>query len=146
MPGNFNLERFLTVQDPMIAQVMQELGAGKKRGYWMWYIFPQLAGLGQNLISAQYAISSIAEARAYLTHRVLGKRLIDCTRMVNKTDSRSALAVFGSPDDIKFHSSMTLFDRVHPGFVFREAMDIFFHAKPEVRTLALLNGPASGRN
>jgi uncharacterized protein (DUF1810 family) len=120
-------------------RVLAELRAGRKQSHWMWFIFPQLLGLGQSMMSRQYGIPSLLEARDYLTHPILGKRLIECTRLVNRADERSALAVFGTPDDLKFHSSMTLFDRVQPGRCFREALDGFFHGKGDPRTLELLS-------
>jgi uncharacterized protein (DUF1810 family) len=111
----------------------------------MWFVFPQLLGLGESLMARQFGVPTILEARDYLTHPLLGRRLMECTRLVNRVDERSALGVFGSPDDIKFHSSMTLFDRVHPGTCFREALDGFFHGRGDPRTLEMLNRARIGR-
>jgi uncharacterized protein (DUF1810 family) len=146
VPESFDLNWFLEAQEPIMPLVLEELCAGQKRSHWMWYIFPQLAGLGRSRMARHYAIPSICEARDYLTHPVLGQRLIECTRLVNQTGGRSALAVFGSPDDLKFHSSMTLFDRVHPGSVFTEALDTYFHSIPDPRTMKLLSGATVGRS
>lgn len=139
MPNSFNLENFVKAQDPIYQRVLDELKAGQKQTHWMWFIFPQLLGLGESVLSRSFGIPSLLEARDYLTHPVLGKRLVECTRLVTRLDHRSALTVFGSPDDLKFHSSMTLFDRVHPGTSFREALDGFFHGRGDPRTLELLS-------
>ncbi len=139
MPNSFSLEQFVKAQEPVYAQVLQELRAGRKQSHWMWFVFPQPVGLGDSLMARQYGIPSLVAARDYLTHPLLGKRLVECTRLVNRVDERSALAVFGSPDDLKFHSSMTLFDRVHPGTCFREALDVFFYGKGSARTLDIMN-------
>jgi uncharacterized protein (DUF1810 family) len=112
-PGDpFDLQRFVAAQEPVIADVKQELRSGRKRGHWMWYIFPQIDGLGRSEMSRRYAIGSRKEAEAYLSHPVLGPRLRECTELVNGIDGRSANDVFGSPDDLKFRSSMTLFEAV----------------------------------
>ncbi len=142
MSASFNLDQFVRAQDPVMPRVLQELRAGRKQTHWMWFIFPQLLGLGTSMMSRQYGIPSLLDARDYLAHPILGKRLVECTRLVNQLDSHSALAVFGTPDDVKFHSSMTLFDRVRPGACFREALDGFFHGKGDSGTLKML---ASGR-
>lgn len=140
MAESFDLARFVTAQDPLMPQVLEELGAGRKRSHWMWFIFPQLAALGQSQMSRFYGIASIEEARAYLGHPVLGPRLVDCTRLVNHVDGHSAHAIFGSPDDMKFRSSMTLFDAVRPQAEFRVALDRFYAGDPDPRSLALLRG------
>lgn len=107
-----NLHRFVEAQDPVIDQVKQELRTGRKRTHWMWFIFPQVEGLGSSRKAKRYAISSREEARAYLDHPVLGPRLRECTELVNGIDGRTANDIFGSPDDLKFRSSMTLFEAV----------------------------------
>lgn len=105
----FDLNRFLEAQAPVYPHVVAELRAGQKRGHWMWFVFPQLRGLGHSQMAARYGISSLDEAKAYLRHNVLGPRLQECTRLVNQVEGRSVQAIFGSPDDLKLRSSMTLF-------------------------------------
>jgi uncharacterized protein (DUF1810 family) len=141
MTHGFDLERFVTAQAPLMPQVLRELGAGQKRSHWMWFVFPQLAGLGHSPMSRRYAIASLDEARAYLAHPVLGPRLMDCTRLVNAVEGRSLHQIFGSPDDIKFHSSMTLFGRAEAaGGLFRAALDRYSDGAEDPRTVALLGG------
>ena len=124
MTDEFDLDRFVRAQEPVMAQVRQELSAGRKRSHWMWFVFPQLAGLGHSAMARRYAISSLAEARAYLEHPLLGPRLVGLTELVNRVEGRSIREIFGSPDDLKFHSSMTLFALARPDVsVFREALD-----------------------
>lgn len=105
----FDLKRFVDAQDPVYRSVVTELGNGRKRGHWMWFVFPQLRGLGGSPNAVHYGISSIEEARAYLGHELLGARLRECTRLVNEVEGRSVSEIFGSPDDMKLRSSMTLF-------------------------------------
>ena len=107
----FDLQRFVDAQARVYPQVVDELRAGRKRSHWIWFIFPQIAGLGSSATAARYAISSLDEARAYLRHEVLGPRLRQCTRLVNDIAHRSIGEIFGSPDDMKVRSSMTLFSR-----------------------------------
>ena len=121
------LERFMTAQAPVIAQVRAELQAGRKTSHWMWFIFPQLRGLGRSAMAQHYGIADLAEASAYLAHPLLGPRLKDCTALVNQHATRSAYEIFGSPDDLKFHSSMTLFHLANPEEAcFRQAIGQFF--------------------
>src|SRR6516225_2404411 len=110
----FNLERFLLAQDRVYQHVLSELRAGEKISHWMWFIFPQIRGLGRSPVSIEFAISGREEALAYLQHPVLGPRLKDCTQLVLLVEGPSALEIFGSPDDIKFRSCMTLFAEVSP--------------------------------
>ena len=105
----FDLQRFVDAQQRVYPGVVDELRTGQKRGHWIWFVFPQIAGLGSSSTAAHYAISSLDEARAYLTHDVLGPRLRECTRLVNAIQGRSIGQIFGSPDDMKVRSSMTLF-------------------------------------
>src|SRR6516162_1596962 len=105
----YNLERFVIVQDRVFKQVLSELQSGTKMGHWMWFIFPQIRGLGRSPISMEYAISSRDEAQTYLEHPILGSRLKQCTQLVLEVEGRSATDIFDSPDDLKFRSSMTLF-------------------------------------
>src|SRR3954451_24186606 len=113
-PNPYNLERFVSAQQAIYPQVVSELRAGKKTSHWMWFIFPQIRGLGRSPISLEYAISSREEARAYLQHPILGPRLKECTRLVLGLQGRAVEDIFGSPDDMKFRSSMTLFAPVSP--------------------------------
>lgn len=134
-----DLWRFVAAQDPVYPDVVAELRAGQKRSHWMWFVFPQIAGLGFSAMAQRYAIGSLAEAAAYLAHPVLGKRLRECTALVLSVADRSAHAIFGSPDDMKFHSSMTLFARVAPDeSLFREALQKYFGGAPDAATLARL--------
>lgn len=105
----FNLQRFVDAQAPVYGQVVDELRAGRKRTHWIWFVFPQIAGLGSSATAAHYAITSLDEARAYLRHDLLGPRLRECTQLVNAVRGRSIGQIFGSPDDMKVRSSMTLF-------------------------------------
>jgi uncharacterized protein (DUF1810 family) len=107
----FDLQRFVDAQARVYPDVLDELRAGRKRSHWIWFIFPQVDGLGSSPTAARYAISSLEEARAYLRHDVLGPRLHECTRLVNAVQGRSIGEIFGSPDDLKVRSSMTLFAR-----------------------------------
>jgi uncharacterized protein (DUF1810 family) len=137
MDDPYDLARFVAAQDSVYPQVVAELRAGRKRSHWMWFIFPQLAGLGHSAMAQRYAIGSIGEARAYLNHPVLGERLRECSRLVLGAAGSDAYAIFGSPDDMKFHSSMTLFDRADPEEpVFRQCLDRFFGGRPDALTLA----------
>ncbi|GAC1347937.1 MAG: DUF1810 domain-containing protein [Acetobacteraceae bacterium] len=141
MRGSSDLDRFVRAQDPVIAQVRRELASGHKTSHWMWFVFPQLAGLGQSAMSRRYALASLTDARAYLGHPVLGPRLLECSNLVNAVAGRSAHAIFGSPDDMKFHSSMTLFAAAEPGpSVFATALDKYFAAVRDPRTTSLLAG------
>ena len=108
----FDLQRFVDAQRPVIDAVRRELADGRKRTHWMWFVFPQFAGLGASPTSRRYAIGSIDEARAYLAHPVLGSRLVECVELVNGVEGRTVLEIFGSPDDMKFRSCLTLFELV----------------------------------
>lgn len=139
MDDPFDLARFVQAQDPVMPQVRRELAEGHKRTHWMWFIFPQHRGLGQSATAKRYGIGSLAEAQAYLRHPVLGSRLTACTALVNAVQDRSLHAIFGSPDDLKFHSSMTLFAAADPEeAVFRTALQRHCGGQPDARTLALL--------
>jgi uncharacterized protein (DUF1810 family) len=123
----FDLERFVSAQTPMIEQALAELRQGRKRSHWMWFIFPQIAGLGRSATAQYYAIASLDEARAFLDHPVLGSRLKQCTLAVLNVKNRGAHDIFSSPDDLKFHSSMTLFAEAAPHEpLFRAALDKYF--------------------
>ena len=136
-----NLARFVSAQEHVIDRVFDELRSGRKRSHWMWFVFPQIEGLGHSAMARQYAIGSLAEARAYLEHPALGLRLIEATQIVNMLDAESATAVFGSPDDMKFRSSMTLFAAAATDAApFRRALDRYFGGKSDSATLDRLRG------
>ena len=112
MPDPFELQRFVEAQDPVFERVREELRRGRKVGHWMWFVFPQLKGLGYSRMAGKFGIASRAEAEAYLRHPILGPRLTECTGLVNLVEGRSLQQIFGSPDNLKFRSSMTLFAQV----------------------------------
>src|SRR5947209_7398495 len=137
----FDLERFVTAQAPVFSAVLAELRAGRKRTHWMWFIFPQLRGLGRSSMATFYSIASLHEARAYLAHPVLGPRLELCTRIILELEAGSLHEIFGSPDDMKFQSSMTLFALAasYPDSVFYQALDRWCSGIPDPKTLQLLD-------
>ena len=137
LTGPFDLERFVRAQNPVIDRVTKELRAGAKRSHWMWFVFPQIAGLGSSSMAERYAIANLDEARAYLAHPVLGKRLRECTEIVLGVEGRSAHDIFGWPDDMKFRSSMTLFARAADDpATFAAALAKYFDGKEDEATLA----------
>jgi uncharacterized protein (DUF1810 family) len=136
----FDLTRFVVAQAPVYRAVVEELRSGRKRGHWMWFVFPQLRGLGGSPTAVRYGISSLQEARAYLGHELLGPRLHECTQLVNKVQDRSIAEIFGSPDDLKLCSSMTLFalatdDRQD----FLALLDNYYRGQQDPLTLARLH-------
>ena len=134
-----DLARFVTAQDGVLDQVRAELRAGRKRSHWMWFVFPQVAGLGSSPVAQHYALSGLDEARAYLAHPVLGPRLRECAELAAAVPGRSASEVFGYPDDLKLRSSMTLFAQADPDAPeFAAVLDRYFDGEPDPRTLALL--------
>lgn len=136
----FNLRRFLQAQEPVYGQVLAELRGGQKRTHWMWFILPQIAGLGHSATSKYYAIQSGEEARRYLDHAILGKRLVECAETLLSVKGRSAAQIFGSPDDLKLRSSMTLFAAVAgPDSVFSRVLDTYYQGRTDSRTLELLS-------
>ena len=136
----YNLGRFLAAQEPLFAQACAELAAGHKKSHWMWFIFPQLQGLGSSPMAQRYAIGSLEEARAYLAHPLLGERLRSCTRLVNRLEGRSAQAIFGYPDYLKFRSSMTLFAQAATGHEpFAETLAKYFGGEGDPLTRQLLS-------
>ena len=136
MPDPFNLNRFIKAQDPVYARVSSELRTGRKTSHWMWFVFPQVKGLGFSPMAMKFAITSLDEARAYLDHPVLGPRLVECTRLVCEVKGKTIHEIFGSPDDMKFRSCMTLFSRAADGpGVFGEALKRFFDGEPDTLTL-----------
>ncbi|WP_332876866.1 DUF1810 domain-containing protein [Massilia sp. S19_KUP03_FR1] len=137
MQTEFDLDRFVTAQDPVYQTVLEELRHGRKRSHWMWFIFPQIAGLGHSEMAQRYAIASDDEAAAYLAHPVLGARLRECAGLVAKHADLPIGAIFHAPDDLKFHSSMTLFADVAPDeAVFQACLDSFFEGLSDSATLA----------
>ena len=141
MKDPYNLQRFVDAQSGVIDRVYSELKTGRKRSHWMWYIFPQISGLGSSVTARNFAISSLAEAVSYLDHAILGPRLRNCTELVNTIEGSSIEEIFGYPDHLKFHSSMTLFTRAAPDeTVFQAALDKFFGGKLDKLTLDRLSG------
>jgi uncharacterized protein (DUF1810 family) len=139
MEDPFDLARFLSAQAGVYPQVLAELGAGLKRSHWIWFIFPQMKGLGFSSHSQFYGIGSLEEARAYWRHPVLGPRLEECTILVNLVQKTPIERILGSPDELKFRSSMTLFSRAAPDTaVFSQALDKYFGGKFDQLTLELL--------
>ena len=134
----YDLDRFVRVQAADYDRALAELRGGKKRSHWMWYIFPQIEGLGQSPMSRRYSIKSVAEARAYLDHPVLGPRLRECAAVVNGIAGRSALEIFGSPDDQKLRSCATLFASVSDDDVFQQVLEKYFKGDTDKETLRLL--------
>jgi uncharacterized protein (DUF1810 family) len=135
----YDLNRFLQAQQNAYQRALSEIRSGRKRSHWMWYIFPQYDGLGFSSTSKRYAIKSVAEAEAYLRHSVLGPRLVECAEAVLGVEGRSASEVFGSPDDIKLRSCVTLFAAVSPpGSVFERVLEKFFRGVRDEKTLRLM--------
>jgi uncharacterized protein (DUF1810 family) len=139
MTDPWNLQRFAEAQEPVYQQVCRELKAGRKASHWMWFVFPQIAGLGQSTTSVRFAISSLEEASAYLAHPILGARLRECATLVLEVEGRSASDVFGAVDEMKFRSSMSLFAIAGPEFpVFAQCLEKYFAGAPDSATLAKL--------
>ena len=144
MTDPYALSRFVDAQAATHAGALAELRAGRKRTHWMWYVFPQFKGLGRSQSSQHYAIKSVAEAQAYLSHPVLGPRLTACAEALLQVEGRSVYEIFGSPDDSKLKSCATLFAQVSPaGSVFERVLGKYFQGKPDRTTLDLL-GAAPG--
>jgi len=138
MTDPFDLQRFVDAQAPVYQRVLAELRQGQKQSHWMWFIFPQLAGLGHSPMARRFAIASREEAVAYLEHDLLGRRLRECTALVNAVQGRAIREILGSPDDLKFCSTMTLFGAVSSDPEFAEAIQKFYSGTPDRRTLELL--------
>jgi uncharacterized protein (DUF1810 family) len=139
MSDTHDLQRFIDAQDRVYPSVLAELRRGRKQSHWMWYIFPQIVGLGRSATSLQYAISSRDEARAYAEHPILGSRLRECTQLVLDVQGRSAEQIFYYPDHLKFRSCMTLFARsATDNGIFEDALLKCFEGKPDQRTLEIL--------
>ena len=136
----YDLARFVTAQEPVLDRVRAELRRGRKSSHWMWFVFPQVAGLGSSSTARHYAISGLDEARAYLAHPVLGPRLRECAELAAAVERGSAADVFGYPDDLKLRSSMTLFARAAPDTpVFAAVLDRYFDGEPDPATLERLS-------
>jgi uncharacterized protein (DUF1810 family) len=139
----FDLERFVDAQRHVYDQAIEELRAGRKRSHWMWFIFPQYEGLGSSETSRYFALKSLDEARAYLAHEILGRRLRECADAVLAVEGKSAHQIFGSPDDMKLRSSATLFAQIEPAAsVFEELLDRYFDGLADPQTLRLIAAEA----
>jgi uncharacterized protein (DUF1810 family) len=139
MADLFDLQRFVDAHAPVYERVRQELKVGRKQSHWMWFIFPQVAGLGQSPMSIRFAIGSLDEAKAYLAHPVLGARLRECARLTLDVEAKTARHIFGSIDEMKFRSSMTLFARAAPDEdIFQRCLDKYFAGASDPATLAKL--------
>ncbi len=135
----YDLQRFVDAQDPIFGQVCAELRAGRKKTHWMWFVFPQLKGLGHSETARKFAIDSRQEAEAYLMHPILGARLRNCTQLVIEVEGRSIEGIFGYPDDLKFHSSMTLFaSTTAENQIFKDALQKYFASEPDRLTIERL--------
>jgi uncharacterized protein (DUF1810 family) len=136
----YNLSRFMSAQDTTYERALIELRSGQKRSHWMWFIFPQIGGLGRSSTSEYYSIKSEEEARQYLSNPILGPRLLECAQVVWAVEARSASEIFRFPDDLKLKSSMTLFAHItEPGSVFARVIDKYFDGKPDEKTLEILS-------
>lgn len=141
MHADFDLQRFVEAQNPVYDQVMEELQAGRKRSHWMWYVFPQLDGLGHSAMAERYALAGVDEARAYLAHPLLGPRLQACVTALLRHSDKSAREVLGSPDHLKLRSCLTLFARAAPeNPLFQLALVQFYDGEPDALTLTRLEG------
>lgn len=139
MPDAYNLHRFLTAQAPIYNNVLGELRARRKSSHWIWFIFPQIAGLGHSAMAQQFAIASLNEAKAYLQHPALGPRLRECTQLVLNVEGRTAEEIFGYPDNLKFRSCMTLFlTAATDNTIFKNALHKYFDGQPDQSTLDIL--------
>ncbi len=135
----FNLQRVVDAQAPVYPQVVSELAAGRKESHWMWFVFPQIEGLGLSPTSVFFAISSLDEAKAYVAHPIVGPRLVECAGLVLAAKDRTAGQIFGSVDEAKFRSSMTLFSRAAPEVAaFTQCLDVLFSGEADPATLAKL--------
>ena len=134
-----DLSRFLNAQEPVYATVLAELRSGRKRTHWMWFIFPQITGLGHSAMSRRFAIRDFSEAKAYLTHPILGARLRECVAAVLEHREKTAPQIFGTPDDFKFCSCLTLFQAIAPEEpLFRQALDSFYDGRSDPETIRIL--------
>lgn len=142
---SFDLSRFLEAQADSYTQAINELRSGQKQSHWMWFIFPQFDGLGTSAIAHRYAIKTLAEAQAYLQHPLLGERIVQCTKIVNGLQGRSVRQIFGTPDDMKFHSSMTLFELASgANSEFAAALDKYFAGDRDTKSQELVRLACEG--
>lgn len=139
--ADYDLSRFVEAQEPVYAIALAEIRRGRKTSHWMWFVFPQLEGLGTSEAARRYAIGSLGEARAYLAHPVLGRRLLECVQALQDLTSSDAVQVFGSVDAMKLRSSLTLFKRAGGGLLFDAAVDRWFNGTADERTDLLLSHP-----
>ncbi|MBK9352808.1 MAG: DUF1810 domain-containing protein [Bacteroidetes bacterium] len=137
----YNLDRFIEAQEEDYALAYREVKQGKKMNHWMWYIFPQLAGLGNSSTTKYFAITNAEEAKLYLEHPILGKRLVEICELLLKTPHNSAYSIFGTPDDLKLLSSMTMFEALDSNYkeIFKKVIDKYYNGNRDNRTLQLLN-------
>jgi len=133
------LQRFIDAQNETYVRALEEIKAGRKRSHWMWFIYPQMKGLGRSSTSMFYGINGLDEAREYLAHPILGERLREISQMLLQLDTNDAHAVFGSPDDMKLRSCMTLFDNISPNDIFADVLDKYFDGHRDYKTNKLLN-------
>lgn len=133
---SYDLDRFVVAQDRVFDQVVQEITNGRKTGHWMWFVFPQIKGLGKSSMSKQYALSSVAEARTFFEHPVLGERLVLLSKLLLKHSDKSIISVLGRPDNLKLKSSMTLFEVATAEMIFSEVLEIFYNGERCQSTLA----------
>ena len=139
MSDTYNLQRFIDAQESIYEDVIQELKQGRKTSHWIWYIFPQIKGLGRSWTAQQFAISSLEEAKAYLNNSILGSRLTECTQLVLNIEDRNIRQIFGYPDNLKFRSSMTLFlHATKDNQIFKDALLKYFEGKADQLTLDIL--------
>lgn len=139
MPDSHDLKRFVDAQQPIYDRALAELRAGHKQSHWMWFVFPQIAGLGRSAMAQRYAIADLDEAKAYLQHPLLGPRLEQCAQALLQHSDRTALQMLGSPDDLKLHSSMTLFAAAAPErAIFQRVLDAFYGGEADRQTLTRL--------
>jgi uncharacterized protein (DUF1810 family) len=137
--AQFDLQRFVEAQEPIYDEIRSELTAGTKTSHWMWFVFPQLQGLGRSAMAIKYEIASIEEAQAYWQHPILGVRLKECVELVLAVKGRTAFQIFGTPDDLKFRSCMTLFSKAVPAEpLFKRALARYFDGRDDSRTTELL--------
>ncbi len=142
MNDPFHLQRFVAAQEPVYGQVCAELAAGAKTGHWMWFVFPQLQGLGRSTMAIRYSITSKEEAQGYWHHDVLGPRLKECVELVLAVKGKTAFQIFGTPDELKFRSSMTLFAQAVPDEpMFKRPLAKYFDGRDDPRTMELLARP-----
>lgn len=132
------LQRFIDAQNESYVRALEEIKAGRKRSHWMWFIFPQLKGLGRSSASMFYGINGLDEAREYLAHPILGERLREISQVLLQLATNDANAVFGSPDDMKLRSCMTLFDNISPNDIFADVLDKYFDGQRDCKTLSIV--------